>query len=224
MAELNFASDHEYFYLGRSAEGLGYYQAAQTYYLLAKNTTFKCESYTCKDIGVAEEVERGLERVDAAVESHTLTALPALEPISTPSSSTPPASNVLPSPNSGLGVHSKEQVAVSYMNDTGDTVYNLDHHFRSDQKGGASGVLTLGAAGQPGTIGYGLLVQIGYVSSQSYKYRTARDDSGNQLEYSPFVDEVISCKGSKCVRNQIARIPLSRSYLEARAKTGLKIH
>lgn len=225
VAELNFASDHEYFYLARSAEGLGFNQAAQTYYLLAKNAAHKCESYTCKDVDVAEEVDRGLDRVDAAIESHTLIALPAIEPISTPSPSTTPTSNALPSPNSGLGGRTEEQVTVTYMNDTGDTVYNLDYHFKSDHKGDAGGgVLSLAAAGQPGTMGYGLLVQIGYVSSQSYKYRTARDDSGKLLEYSPFVDEVISCKGSKCVRNEAARIPLPRSYLEARATTGLKIY
>lgn len=104
-------------------------------------------------------------------------------------------------------------------------VYNLDYHFKSDHKGDAGGgVLSIAAAGQPGTMGYGLLVQIGYVSSQSYKYRAARDDSGKLLEYSPVVDEVISCEGSKCVRNEATRIPLPRSYLEARATTDLKIH
>jgi hypothetical protein len=36
-----FKSDQNYYYLGRSAEGLGYYDAALTYYKLAK-TVFKC--------------------------------------------------------------------------------------------------------------------------------------------------------------------------------------
>lgn len=41
--------------------------------------------------------------------------------LSTPSPSTAPASNALPSPNSGIGGRGEEQVAVTYMNDTGDT-------------------------------------------------------------------------------------------------------
>ena len=36
-----FKSDQNYYYLGRSAEGLGYYDAALTYYKLAK-TVYKC--------------------------------------------------------------------------------------------------------------------------------------------------------------------------------------
>lgn len=217
VAELNFESDHEYFYLGRAAEGLGFNQTAQTYYRLAKTASHKCVSYTCEDVNVAEEVDRGLERVAAVIESHTLVATPAVEPISPLSSSTITASGPV---KSGL---SEEKVSVTYM-ETGETVYNLDFPFKSDHKGDAGGgMLSFAAAGGPGTMGYGILVQIGYVSNHSYGYRIARDDSGELLEYSPFVNEVSACKGSKCVRNEAARIPLPRSYLEARATTGLKI-
>lgn len=44
VARLGFRSDQTYYYLGRSAEGLGHIDAARTYYKLAKSS-YKCDGF-----------------------------------------------------------------------------------------------------------------------------------------------------------------------------------
>lgn len=53
-----FKSDQNYYYLGRSAEGLGYYDAALTYYKLAK-TVYKCNGLVnnCKGLVFPKDID-----------------------------------------------------------------------------------------------------------------------------------------------------------------------
>lgn len=42
VASIGYENDQQYFYLGAAASGLGYRNAARTYFSLANSTTFKC--------------------------------------------------------------------------------------------------------------------------------------------------------------------------------------
>lgn len=66
VADVNFQGDVQYFYLGRSAEGMGYYKAASTYYRLARATVFKCRAETCDGLNVPAQVNAGLARIAQA--------------------------------------------------------------------------------------------------------------------------------------------------------------
>jgi len=46
VSEIGFDSDQQYFYLGASAAGLGYRNAARTYFNLARASAFKCGGST----------------------------------------------------------------------------------------------------------------------------------------------------------------------------------
>ncbi|MGA8134056.1 MAG: hypothetical protein WCA48_07880 [Pseudomonas gingeri] len=222
VADVNLESDHEYFYLGRAAEGLGFYQAADTYYRLARASSYECDSFTCKDVKVAAEIAQGLARVAPVLAS---TALAPPTPKNAPASMIKPAQTLLTSPATSARQEdsSERKVTVTHM-ENGNTVYSEEIDFKSDHKGDwGGGNVSLTAAGRPGTMGYGLLIMIGYVSPHSYSYRFARNEYDQLLDYQLIFDKTISCNGSKCARNEAARIPLPRSYLEGRATTGLKI-
>src|SRR5204862_5029611 len=42
VLNIGYADDLSYYYLGKAAEGLGYYRAAETYYRLSREATLKC--------------------------------------------------------------------------------------------------------------------------------------------------------------------------------------
>jgi len=49
VIQVDFANDLNWFYLGRSAEGLGFYKAAKIYYLQAASSNHKCNNPTTGD-------------------------------------------------------------------------------------------------------------------------------------------------------------------------------
>ncbi|WP_428354274.1 hypothetical protein [Methyloprofundus sp.] len=57
--------DQEYYYLGRAAEGLGYYLAAQTYYKLALADAYNCDGIinNCDGLVFPRDAEAGLQRL-----------------------------------------------------------------------------------------------------------------------------------------------------------------
>lgn len=66
VVRVGYASDLTYFYLARSAEGLGKPAAAATYYRLALASGGKCDGIvfnSCDGIDVAAQVQAGLKRV-----------------------------------------------------------------------------------------------------------------------------------------------------------------
>jgi len=65
VAGIGFRSDQTYFYLGRSAEGLGYEDAARTYYKLAK-ASYKCDSFpfnNCDGLVFPRQIDERLEKL-----------------------------------------------------------------------------------------------------------------------------------------------------------------
>lgn len=65
VANVGHRVDLTYFYLGRAAEGLGYPNAAQTYFNLALANHYKCDSFidNCDGIEVTSEANAGLLRL-----------------------------------------------------------------------------------------------------------------------------------------------------------------
>ncbi|WP_455925606.1 hypothetical protein [Pseudomonas putida] len=66
VADVNFQGDIQYFYLGRAAEGEGFYQAASIYYRLSRTVAFKCSGDSCNGVNVPMEVAAGLARLAQA--------------------------------------------------------------------------------------------------------------------------------------------------------------
>jgi len=68
VAKLGFESDQTYYYLGRSAEGLGYIDAALTYYRLAQ-ASFKCDGIinNCDGLAFPNDIDKALERLSASL-------------------------------------------------------------------------------------------------------------------------------------------------------------
>ncbi|NOS98753.1 MAG: hypothetical protein HOP25_09830 [Methylotenera sp.] len=63
VAKVGFASDQSYFYLGRAAEGLGYRDAARTYYKLALSGVHKCAGWpfnNCDGLNFPEDINSRL--------------------------------------------------------------------------------------------------------------------------------------------------------------------
>ena len=69
VSDIGFQSDQSYYYLGRAAEGLGYNDAAITYYKLAK-TAFKCGGLlnVCDGFVFPRDINSGLNRLQIAME------------------------------------------------------------------------------------------------------------------------------------------------------------
>ena len=71
VTNLGFRSDQTYYYLGRSAEGLGYNEAARTYYKLAK-TSFKCDGFpfnNCDGLVFPQDINTRLDPLDESAAS-----------------------------------------------------------------------------------------------------------------------------------------------------------
>ncbi|MCB1930732.1 MAG: hypothetical protein KDH17_22235 [Rhodocyclaceae bacterium] len=68
VAKVGFRIDQTYFYLGRSAEGLGYNEAASTYYSLALANSYKCAGFinVCDGLEVPRESRKALTRITTA--------------------------------------------------------------------------------------------------------------------------------------------------------------
>jgi len=69
VARVGFASDQSYFYLGRAAEGLGYREAAITYYKLALLVDFKCGGWinVCDGLDFPSDINARLEPLNLQV-------------------------------------------------------------------------------------------------------------------------------------------------------------
>ncbi len=66
VSEIGYAYDQAYFYLGRSAEGLGFNAAARTYYALALAYPMKCNSRAnCDDLDISSEIKIRLNILDS---------------------------------------------------------------------------------------------------------------------------------------------------------------
>lgn len=65
VANIGYASDLSYYYLGRSAEGMGYYAASKTYYSLAKASD-KCSGVinVCDGFKFPREIDQRLRTID----------------------------------------------------------------------------------------------------------------------------------------------------------------
>ncbi len=65
VSEIGHGKDQAYFYLGRSAEGLGFNAAARTYYALALAYPMKCKSGSlCDGIDIPSEIKIRLGILD----------------------------------------------------------------------------------------------------------------------------------------------------------------
>lgn len=65
VSVVGFSSEMAYYYLGRSAEGLGKVEAAKTYYKLSLTNEFKCSSYDkCGNLDLPNLTEERLARLD----------------------------------------------------------------------------------------------------------------------------------------------------------------
>ena len=67
VVKVGFESDQNYYYLGRSAEGLGYFDAALAYYKLAKTeTVFKCDNLVnnCDGLVFPKDIDERLMLVE----------------------------------------------------------------------------------------------------------------------------------------------------------------
>jgi len=69
VARVGFSSDQSYFYLGRAAEGLGYREAAITYYKLALLADFKCGGWinVCDGLDFPSDINARLEPLNLQV-------------------------------------------------------------------------------------------------------------------------------------------------------------
>jgi hypothetical protein len=67
VARVGFKAEQTYFYLGRAAEGLGYAEAARTYYKLGLASRFKCAGFfnTCDGLDLPNEILAGINRLPA---------------------------------------------------------------------------------------------------------------------------------------------------------------
>jgi len=68
VSAYGFENEQAYFYLAKSAEGLGYYEAAKTYYKLALISPLKCKGGlfdvdVCDGLDFPREIEEGLKRI-----------------------------------------------------------------------------------------------------------------------------------------------------------------
>ena len=72
VVNVGFEMDREYYYLGRSAEGLGYFDAALTYYKLAK-TVFKCGGVidNCDGLVFPRDIDQRLLIVERSLKNIT---------------------------------------------------------------------------------------------------------------------------------------------------------
>lgn len=68
------SSDQSYFYLGRSADGLGYYKAAKVYYTLAMINPYKCGEFldVCDGIDIEKEIKERREVIKNAELAETI--------------------------------------------------------------------------------------------------------------------------------------------------------
>ena len=108
VARVGHRVDQTYFYLGRSAEGLGYNEAASTYFSLALANSYKCAGFinNCDGLDVPRESREALARIPKApkVEAPKVAESVVTSPSSSNTSisiSAPPqqAQNVAPPPS-----------------------------------------------------------------------------------------------------------------------------
>lgn len=83
VARLGFRSDQTYYYLGRSAEGLGHRDAARTYYKLAK-TSYKCDGFpfnNCDGLVFPLMLDERLKMLGPKIAEAALLASPPIESV-----------------------------------------------------------------------------------------------------------------------------------------------
>ncbi|MNF44651.1 hypothetical protein D3C85_969990 [compost metagenome] len=229
VADVNFQGDVQYFYLGRAAEGLGFYQAADTYYRLSRTVTFRCGgSSECGNVNVPVAVSEGLVRVAPAVQASA--PKPLASPV--PATLVPLAPIPIPIPIASRAPASpsviqatSEKVSVNYDEFTKNTTYSSDPLRKLSSENGLINevVSALAATAKPSGTVYVLVVNHSHESIDANRYNTVLDASGEALQYTKVKTDVSSCHRSMCLYSEMGAIKVTRAYLEARASSGMRI-
>jgi len=68
VSAIGFDNDQQYFYLGAAASGLGYRNAARTYFALASSTTSKCggSPNVCDGLNIPADINAWINALNAA--------------------------------------------------------------------------------------------------------------------------------------------------------------
>ena len=227
VADVNFQGDVQYFYLGRAAEGLGFYQAADTYYRLSRTVTFRCGGSECGNVNVPVAVSEGLVRVAPAVQaSAPKPPAPPVPTTSVPLAPAPTAARVPASPSvTPVTQSGSRKVSEHYDEFTKSTTYSSDPLRNFTSKDGLINevVSTFAATAKPTGTVYALVVNHSHESTDANRYNTVLDASGEALQYTILKTNVSSCQWSMCLYSEIGMITVTRGYLEARASSGMRI-
>jgi hypothetical protein len=229
VAKVGFKADQTYFYLGRAAEGLGYANAARTYYKLALASDFKCAGLinNCDGIVFPKEILAALDRLPApakaaspAVASDTATASPGESvPIAIKTQEEVPPIRVTPLPTKpdAPQVDLRSTIQVKY-----DEFKKLTKYEGSNVASGSDVVFLRAWKPDKSSIIFQIYV-MDYYDGEWRFYHSAWDSDGTSLDTTQISRDVGSCsRYSGCSHYEHMGINVTRDYLEKHRRSGIR--
>lgn len=219
VSRIGYESDLGYYYLGRSAESLGYRQAAIAYYRLSIASRFKCDGFinNCDRINVPSEALTRLDTLLQATDTVAISATPS--PIPAGSGFTQSVSNT---PRAIQPARAEELQYGARIEVTYDEFKKVTAIEGSQLKDKDALIFLRAWKSDTESTKFQLYVVDSYGGKWRF-YADAWDSDGKKMPVTLINREVENCSRYGCVYTEHVGIEVKRDYLQTRLTSGIRL-